>query len=81
MNNKQKVLFNKEETEKVSYDFSVDSIVSVEAPIGTDPDVLWEQAFNQLYDRVMQRDLNFRFEEIFDKETGAYDKDWEGYSR
>ena len=25
--------------------------------------------------------LTFRFENIFDDETGAYDEDWENYSR
>jgi hypothetical protein len=29
----------------------------------------------------MERDVTFTFENIFDSETGAYDEDWENYSR
>ncbi len=55
----------------VSYDFSLDSIVAVDAPIGTDPDTLIEQVKEKLIQRI---------EHIFDSETGAYDEDWEGYA-
>ena len=65
----------------VSYDFCIDSIVAVDAPIGTDPDVLIEEAFNKLAQRIADRDLTFQFENIYDGETGAYDVDWENYSR
>ena len=65
----------------VSYDFSVDSIVVVDAPIGTDPDTLIEQAKQKLIDRIREGDITFRFENIFDGETGAYDEDWLNYTR
>ena len=65
----------------VSYDFCIDSIVAVDAPIGTDPDALIEEAFNKLAQRIADRDLAFQFENIFDGETGDYDEDWENYSR
>ena len=65
----------------VSYDFCIDSIVAVDAPIGTDPDALIEEAFNKLAQRIADRDLTFQFENIYDGETGAYDVDWENYSR
>tara|TARA_R100001244_G_scaffold45603_1_gene40969 strand:- start:905 stop:1129 length:225 start_codon:yes stop_codon:yes gene_type:complete len=66
---------------KVSYDFGIDSIVAVDAPIGTDPETLIEEAFNKLSQRIADRDLTFQFENIFDGETGDYDEDWENYSR
>jgi hypothetical protein len=66
---------------KVSYDFGIDNIVAVEAPIGTDPDTLIEQAEAKLLERIHGGDITFIFENIFDGETGAYDEDWENYSR
>ena len=65
----------------VSYDFSVDSVVAVDAPIGTDPDTLIEQAKQKLIDRIREGDITFRFENIFDSETGSYDEDWSNYER
>ena len=68
-------------SKNVTYDFAMDFIVAVDAPIGTDPDTLWDKVLNKLHQRVMERDVTFTFENIFDKETGAYDEDWEGYTR
>ena len=65
----------------VSYDFSVDSVVAVDAPIGTDPDTLIEEAKQKLIERIQEGDITFRFENVFDSETGAYDEDWSNYSR
>jgi hypothetical protein len=65
----------------ISYDFSLDSIVAVDAPIGTDPDTLIEQAKQKLIQRIFEDDCTMVFENIFDGETGAYDSDWENYSR
>ena len=82
MSEEQKFLFEEDEKPKIiSYDFCLDSVVAVDAPIGTDPDTLWEAVFNKLAQRVAERDLTFRFENIFDGETGAYDDDWENYSK
>ena len=64
----------------VTYDFTVDSIVAVDAPIGTDPDTLIEQAKQKLIQRIREDDVTIVFENIFDGETGAYDEDWEGYA-
>lgn len=77
---------------KVSYDFSVDSIVAVDAPIGTDPDTLIEEAKQKLIERIEEGNITFQFlldafylyilvENIFDAETGAYDEDWSNYTR
>ena len=66
---------------KVTYDFALDSIIAVDAPIGTNPDTLIDQALDKLVQKIGERDLTFRFENIFDSETGAYDEDWENYKR
>ena len=65
----------------VSYDFSLDSIVAVDAPIGTDPDTLIQQVKQKLVERIFEDDVTIVFENVFDGETGAYDEDWENYSR
>ena len=64
----------------VSYDFSLDSIVAVDAAIGTDPDTLIEQVKEKLIQRILEHDVTIVFEHIFDSETGAYDEDWKGYA-
>ena len=65
----------------ISYDFNIDSLVSVEAPIGTNPDTLIEQALQELIRRAASKDLTITFEDFFDKETGVWDNDWENYER
>ena len=66
---------------KVSYDFVLDSCVAVDAPIGTDPETLIEQAKAKFVERILSNDATVAFENIFDGETGAYDEDWENYKR
>jgi hypothetical protein len=66
---------------KVSYDFAVDNIIAVDAPIGTDPDTLVEQAKQKLIERIQEGDITFTFENIFDGETGDYSEDWASYER
>ena len=63
----------------VSYDFSIDSLVSVDAPIGTDPESLVEQALNKFVQQVTVYDIELTFETIFDPENDTYDEDWENY--
>jgi len=65
----------------ISYDFNLDSIVSVDAPIGTDPDTLIEQAKQKLIQRIQEDNVIIVFENIYDSETGAVDEDWENYSK
>ena len=67
------------EIKQVSYDFSVDSLVSVDAPIGTNPESLTKQALNKFIQRIKDNDVELTFETIFDIENGAYDEDWENY--
>ena len=57
----------------VSYDFSVDSIIVVDAPYGTDPDTLVGQALIKLIQKVRQDDLTLICENTFDAETGSYE--------
>jgi len=64
---------------QVTYDFSIDSFVTVVAPIGTDPESLVEQALNKFVQIVTVYDIELTFETIFDPENGAYDEDWENY--
>jgi len=66
---------------KVSYDFVLDSCVAVNAPIGTNPETLIEQAKAKFIERILDNDVSVVFENIFDGETGAYDEDWENYKR
>ena len=66
---------------KVSYDFAVDNVIAVDAPIGTDPDTLVEQAKQKLIERIQEGDITFTFENIFDGETGDYSEDWASYTR
>jgi hypothetical protein len=65
----------------VTYDFGLDSIVAVDAPIGTDPDTLIQQVKQKLIQRIQEDDVTIVFENIYDGETGAYDEDWENYER
>jgi len=64
---------------QVTYDFSIDSFVTVVAPIGTDPESLVEQALNKFVQIVTVYDIELTFENIFDPENGTYDEDWENY--
>ncbi len=66
---------------KVSYDFGIDSFVAVDAPVGTNPETLIEQAKAKFVERILSSEAEIRFENIFDSETGAYDEDWENYKR
>ena len=66
---------------KVSYDFVLDSCVAVDAPIGTNPETLIEQAKAKFIERILSNEATVSFENIFDGETGAYDEDWENYKR
>lgn len=68
-------------SKNVTYDFRIDSIVAVDAPIGTDPETLIEQAKRKLIQRTQEDDVILVFENIYDNETGAYDDDWENYER
>jgi hypothetical protein len=52
----------------VSFDFTLDNIISVKAPRGTDPDTLHDQLHDQLKDLVFNNCAVFMFEGIFEDE-------------
>ena len=54
-------------SKNVSYDFGLDSIIAIDAPIGTDPDTLIEQAKQKLIERIREGNITFRFENIWEK--------------
>lgn len=60
----------------VTYDFSVDSIVCVDAPLGTDPDKLYNLVVEKLLKKIEANDITFKFESIYCEETGGYSEDW-----
>jgi exoribonuclease II len=64
-------------TKIVNYDFTIDSLISVEAPEGTDPETLVGQILIKIVQRVREKDLEIVFDTCFDKETGDYYEDWE----
>ncbi len=53
---------------KATYDFHVDSIVCVDAPVGTDPDTLIEQAKQKLIDKIINDDITFVCDSIFENQ-------------
>ena len=69
--------FEEVKGKKVNYDFTVESLVSVEAPKGTDPETLVELAMAKLVERTKEGDIALMFDTCFDSETGAYYDDWE----
>lgn len=63
----------------VNYDFQVMSMVSVEAPYGTNPETLHKEALSKLLERVRQNDIELDCETMYDSETGSYEEvpeDW-----
>lgn len=68
-------------SKNVSYDFSLDNLVAIDAPIGTDPDTLIEQVKEQLIQKIREDDVTIVFEHIYDNKTGSYNEDWENYER
>jgi hypothetical protein len=68
-------------SENVFYDFTLDSLVAVEAPIGTDPDTLIEKAKQVFIDRIREGDVEIVFDSVFDHKTGDFSDDWAGYKR
>ena len=47
---------------QVTYDFIVNSFVTISAPIGTDPESLIEQACNKFVKQVTVYDIELTFE-------------------
>lgn len=56
----------------ITYDFRVDSIIAIDAEVGTDPDDLRQQVLEKLADKARSGDIEVTFENTFDEETGEY---------
>ena len=52
----------------ISFDFTLDNIISVKAPKGTDPDTLHDQLREQLKDLVFDNCEVFTFEGTFEED-------------
>jgi len=50
----------------VSFDFTLDTMISVKAPRGTDPDTLHDQLYEKLKDLVFNDCAVFVFEGIYE---------------
>jgi len=57
----------------ITYDFRVDSIIAIDAEVGTDPDDLRQQVLEKLAHKARVDDIEVTFENTFDEETGEYD--------
>ena len=75
----QKMKNKMSKIKQVTYDFIVNSFVTISAPIGTDPESLIEQAHNKFVQQVTVYDIELTFETIYDPENEIYDEDWENY--
>ena len=58
----------------VNYDFGVDSMVSVKAPYGTNPETLLEEAISKLMELIRENNIELNCETMFDGETGDYEE-------
>lgn len=54
----------------VSYDFEVTSFVGIEAPEGTEPETLIEQAKEEFVRRFRTNDMEIQCFQTYDSETG-----------
>tara|TARA_R110002167_G_scaffold110987_4_gene282243 strand:+ start:3701 stop:3910 length:210 start_codon:yes stop_codon:yes gene_type:complete len=62
---------------KINYDFTVESLITVEAPVGTDPATLESEALAKLAAQTYHHQIVLDFHTTFDAETGKYSDDWE----
>ena len=61
----------------INYDFAVDTLITVEAPVGTDPHSLVDKALDKLSIQAALLQVVIAFQCTFDPETGAYSEEWE----
>lgn len=64
------------ETKIINYDFNIDTLITVEAPIGTDRYNLIEKAITKLKRQVNSSDITLSFDQCYDADTGNYTEDW-----
>ena len=61
----------------VTYEFSIDSVIDVDAEVGTDPADLHRDITNKLVGQALNNQLLINFDTIYDADTGDYSTDWE----
>ena len=59
----------------IYFDFVLETCVSVEGEMGTDPDSLLDAVGKKLISSINDGDVIFRCENIFDPATGEYGED------
>tara|TARA_R110000823_G_C15929475_1_gene499370 strand:- start:654 stop:866 length:213 start_codon:yes stop_codon:yes gene_type:complete len=64
-------------TKIINYDFAVDTLITVEAPVGTDPSMLVTKALEKLSVQAAHEQVVIAFQTTFDLETGEYSEEWE----
>ena len=62
---------------KVTYDFYIDNIITVDAEVGTDPDTLIVKAKQKIIQQALNDQLIINFENTFDADSGKYNEKWE----
>jgi|TARA_R110002110_G_scaffold108830_5_gene271616 hypothetical protein len=60
----------------ITYDFSIDTLIAVDAEVGTDPDTLLVEVAQKIIQQVLNDQLEINFDKTFDGDTGEYRKDW-----
>ena len=60
-----------------TYEFSIDSVISIDAEIGTDPIDLYRDITNKLVGQALNNQLLINFDTTYDADTGDYSTDWE----
>ena len=61
----------------INYDFAVDTLITVEAPVGTDPSMLVTKALDKLSVQAAHEQVVIAFQTTFDAETGECSEEWE----
>jgi hypothetical protein len=56
----------------IGFDFSIDTLVCIQASANTKPEDLRDQCENALLQKLQNREVEFKFENFFDQDSGAY---------
>jgi hypothetical protein len=60
----------------IGFDFSIDTLVCVQAGIQTNPESLKDICLQKLLEKVQKGEIKFQFENFFDSEDGSYFTDF-----
>ena len=58
---------------KLSYDFEITSFVGIEAPAGTDPNTLFQEAEGEFIKRFYDKEVVLNHFQTYNMETGEYE--------